>query len=251
MDQGPRQHPHSSSRDRRGFHHGAVLYNTKLGIRSPKDLEGRKVGVNRGYTVTTGVWARGILQHECGVDLSAVTWVCSGDEHVAEFRPPQNVIAMQAGKTLEELLVAGEIAATIGVQVSHPDVAPLFPDAAQTGLGRLAHAGYYPINHVLVAKTAVLESSPDLTVKLFEAFTQAKQPYLERLRRNDIATPSKADQMYRQVLEITGRDPLPYGIGPNRAMLETLISYATQQQIIARPCEVEELFTPEPRRWPD
>ncbi len=163
---------------------------------------------------------------------------------MTEFRPPQNVVAMQAGKTLEGLLVAGEIAATIGVQVSHPDVAPLFPDAAQTGLQRLAREGYYPINHVLVAKTAVLESSPDLTVKLFEAFTQAKQPYLERLRRNDIATPSKADQMYRQVLEITGRDPLPYGIGPNRAMLETLISYATQQQIIARPCEVEELFTP-------
>jgi 4,5-dihydroxyphthalate decarboxylase len=75
----------------RGFHHGAILYNTRLGIRDPKDLEGRKVGVNRGYTVTTGVWVRSILQHEYGVDLRKITWVLSGDEHVAEFQAPPNV----------------------------------------------------------------------------------------------------------------------------------------------------------------
>ena len=75
----------------RAFHHGAILKNVKTGIRAPKDLEGRKVGVNRGYTVTTGVWARGILQEEYGVDLSKITWVLSGDEHVADYRPPANV----------------------------------------------------------------------------------------------------------------------------------------------------------------
>ena len=69
----------------RGFHHGAILVNTKAGIRSPKDLEGKRVGVNRGYTVTTGLWARGVLQEEHGVDLSKITWVLSGDEHVAEY----------------------------------------------------------------------------------------------------------------------------------------------------------------------
>src|SRR4029077_14550921 len=61
----------------RAFHHGAILSGAKAGIRTPKDLEGRKVGVNRGYTVTTGVWARGVLQDEHGVDLSKVTWVLS------------------------------------------------------------------------------------------------------------------------------------------------------------------------------
>src|SRR4249919_3274651 len=65
----------------RAFHHGAILYNTTVGVRTPKDLEGRTVGVNRGYTVTTGVWARSILQHEYGVDLGKITWVLSGDEH--------------------------------------------------------------------------------------------------------------------------------------------------------------------------
>src|SRR4029450_5062936 len=84
----------------RAFHHGAILVNTKCGIRTPKDLEGKRVGVNRGYTVTTGVWARGLLQEEHGVDLSKITWVLSGDEHVAEYVPPKNVVAIEKGKKM-------------------------------------------------------------------------------------------------------------------------------------------------------
>src|SRR5438046_5107873 len=109
----------------RAFHHGAILVNTDAGIRTPKDLEGKRVGVNRGYTVTTGLWARSILQHEHGVDLSTVTWVLSGDEHVAEYRPPPNVVPIEAGRTLEEMLKAGDLAAAIGVQVDAPNVRPL------------------------------------------------------------------------------------------------------------------------------
>ena len=112
----------------RAFHHGAILVNTKAGIRTPKDLEGKQVGVNRGYTVTTGVWARGVLQNEHGVDLSKITWVLSGDEHVAEYRPPKNVVPIEPGKKMEEMLAsAGRAspAAAIGVDVKLPDVKPL------------------------------------------------------------------------------------------------------------------------------
>jgi 4,5-dihydroxyphthalate decarboxylase len=42
----------------RQFHHSPIVYNVKSGVQSPKDLEGKKVGV-RAYTVTTGVWTRG------------------------------------------------------------------------------------------------------------------------------------------------------------------------------------------------
>ena len=98
----------------RAFHHGAVLVNAKAGITRPKDLEGKRVGVNRGYTVTTGVWARGILQDEYGVDLSKITWVLSGDEHVAEYKPPANVVPIEPGKKMEDMLVSGELAAAIG-----------------------------------------------------------------------------------------------------------------------------------------
>src|SRR5579864_8431351 len=95
----------------RAFHHGAIVVNRNAGIRSPKDLEGNRVGVNRGYTVTTGVWARSILQQEYAVDLSKVTWVLSGDEHVAEYRPPANVVPIEKGKKMSEMLESGELVA--------------------------------------------------------------------------------------------------------------------------------------------
>jgi 4,5-dihydroxyphthalate decarboxylase len=117
----------------RAFHHGAIVFNTKAGIESPKDLEGRKVGVNRGYTVTTGLWARSILQDEYGVDLSRITWVLSGDEHVAEYEPPPNVVPVGAGKKLEDLVLSGEVPAAIGVQIESPDVRPLIPNAKEAG----------------------------------------------------------------------------------------------------------------------
>src|SRR4051812_1101505 len=117
----------------RAFHHGAILVNTKAGIRSPKDLEGKRVGVNRGYTVTTGLWARNILQHEHGVDLKKITWVLSGDEHVAEYRPPSNVVSIDKGRKMADMLASGELVAAIGVEAEHPDVKPLIPNAKEAG----------------------------------------------------------------------------------------------------------------------
>src|SRR5680860_651174 len=88
----------------RGFHHGAILHNIKAGIKTPKDLEGKRVGVNRGYTVTTGVWARAILQDQYGVNLDKITWVLSGDEHVQSWQAPGNVVPLEAGRKMEDLL---------------------------------------------------------------------------------------------------------------------------------------------------
>src|SRR3954452_6172163 len=91
----------------RNFHHWAIFYNVKSGIRGPKDLEGRKVGVNRGYTVTTGLWARGVLQSEYGVDLDKITWIPTDDEHVTPFAAPQNVDYRFRGAKMRDLLLSG------------------------------------------------------------------------------------------------------------------------------------------------
>ena len=225
----------------RAFHHGAIVHNTRAGISHPRDLEGRRVGVNRGYTVTTGVWARGILQHEYGVDLGRVTWVLSGDEHVAEFQPPPNVVPLEPGRTLAELLVSGEIPAAIGVQVDSPEVQPLLAAPREASFAAFREHGLYPINHTLVVKDACLQGNPGLAVDLFEAFVEAKRLYLRRLEADAIVAPSADDVVYRRVMEM-GSDPLPYGIAPNRRMIERLVRHAHEQGIIPRRFEVEELF---------
>jgi 4,5-dihydroxyphthalate decarboxylase len=227
----------------RAFHHGAILVNTKAGIRTPKDLEGKRVGVNRGYTVTTGVWARAILQAEHGVDLRKVTWVLSGDEHVAEYRAPANVVPIEPGKKMGEMLAAGELAAAIGVDIKHPDVAPLIPDALEAGLQALRARGHYPINHTVVIKDELIAKHPDLAADVFEAFAQAKRRYLERLEAGRIEKPTEVDEVHRRVMEIAG-DPLPYGVAPNRKVLEELIGHAVTQGIIAKPVTAEALFAP-------
>ena len=225
----------------RAFHHGAIVYNTQSGIRSPKDLEGRRVGVNRGYTVTTGVWVRCILQHEYGVDLSKVTWVLSGDEHVAEYRPPANVVSIEPGRTLEDLLTAGDIVAAIGVQVESPDVKPLIPNAREAGFEALRGRGLYPINHTVVVRNDLLDAHPTLAPDLFDAFAEAKRIYVRRLREGHADAASPPDPVHQRVMDITG-DPLPYGIEPNRQALEGIVQYCVEQGILSRPVAIEELF---------
>jgi 4,5-dihydroxyphthalate decarboxylase len=227
----------------RAFHHGAILVNTKAGIAKPKDLEGKKVGVNRGYTVTTGVWARGILQAEHGVDLSKITWVLSGDEHVAEYRPPANVIPIEAGKNMADMLASGELAAAIGVEATSPDVKPLIPNALEAGLSALRRNGHYPINHLVVIKDELIAQHPDLAADVFNTFAESKRRYVERLTAGQIAKPTDVDDVHRRVMEITG-DPLPYGIAPNRRVVEELIGHALTQGIITKPMKVEDLFAP-------
>jgi 4,5-dihydroxyphthalate decarboxylase len=225
----------------RAFHHGAILYNPKSGIRTPRDLEGKKVGVNRGYTVTTGLWARSILQHEYGVDLRKVTWMLSGDEHVAEYRPPANVVSIEEGRTLEQMLLSGEIAAANGVQTDSPDIKPLIPNAKEAGLNRLRAGGLYPINHTVVVKDDLLAAHPELAADLFDAFVRAKQIYVERLKSGAIADPTAMDKTFASVMEITG-DPLPYGIAPNRREIDAVIQYSVEQGILQTPFSVEDVF---------
>ncbi len=226
----------------RAFHHGAIVVNTDLGIKHPKDLEGRRVGVNRGWTVTTGLWARSVLQHQYGVDLRKINWVLSGDEHVAEFRPPPYVQPIEKGRQMADMVVAGELAGAIGVEINAPNVKPLIPLAAQAGLDALRSRGHYPINHLIVVKDDLLKAHPSLAPALFEAFSDSKRRYVARLRAGSIDKPTSVDETHRSVLEITGADPLPYGIEPNRQMLQQALAAAVEQGIVERAPTLEELF---------
>ena len=226
----------------RAFHHGAIVVNTEAGIRHPKDLEGRKVGVNRGWTVTTGLWARSILQHQYGVDLTKITWVLSGDEHVQEYQTPAHVQPLGAGLKMADLVASGELAGAIGVDVDAPHVKPLIPQAAQAGLDALRDRGHYPINHLVVVRDEVLKAHPAIGPAVFEAFAQSKRRYVAQLRAGSLAKPTPVDELHRRVMSVTGADPLPYGLAPNRAVLQEALGSAVEQGILARMPSLESLF---------
>lgn len=230
----------------RAFHHGAILVSEKGGAQAPKDLEGRRVGVNRGWTVTTGVWARRVLADEHGVDLSAIDWILSGDEHVEVWRPPANVRPIEAGRDMAEMLTSGELAAAVGLDLDHPGVRPLIPDAEAAGLAALRAGGVWPINHLIVVRDELLERNPGLGPALFEAFAEAKRRYVEALRADAPSQRTAADETYARVMAEIG-DPLPYGIEPNRATLEALLAAAEAQGIVRDRPPLETLFAAETR----
>jgi len=224
----------------RNFHQWAAFINTKSGIKTPKDLEGRRVGVNRGYTVTTGLWVRGILQHEYGVDLDKITWMPTDEEHVAEFKARGNVDHRFLGRQCADLLASGELDAAIGdIPIKSPDVKPLFDNAREAGFAYYRKTGIYPVNHGIVLQNAVLERQPEIAVELFKAFAAAKQIYRARLDAGrDLTT---ADQAALGLGMVVG-DPFPFGVAANRKALEALTGFAFEQHMIPKAWASEELF---------
>jgi ABC-type nitrate/sulfonate/bicarbonate transport system substrate-binding protein len=230
----------------RAFHHGAIVHAASAPVRDPRDLEGRRVGVHRGYTVTTGVWARSVLQEEHGVDLRRVRWVLSGDEHVATYRPPPNVEPLASGSSIEDELLAGKLAAAINLTTDRAEIEPLITDPLAAGLAAFDQRGHYPINHCIVVRDEVLREHPGVAVALFEAFAESKRRYVEQLRRGEIASPGAADRLYTMIHE-RGFDPLPYGIEPNRRVLDELMRHALTQGILTRQPPLDALFARDTR----
>ena len=228
----------------RNFHHGAIFTSKAAGVEKPKDLEGKTVGVVRGYTVTTGVWARGVLAEEYGVDLSKLRWTPTDDEHVAEFKQLPNVDYKFIGRDIGDLFRSGEICGAVGTVMSEiKSLGPLIPDAVEAGFAFYRKTGIYPINHGIVVRDELLERYPTLATELFKALKESKDVYLANLDRAGAL--SAEDMLTIQLEEGLGGDPFPYGVEANRGGLEALTRYAFDQNITSRKYAVEELFPPE------
>ena len=223
----------------RAFYHGGIAVHERSGIREPRDLEGRRVGV-RSYTLTPGVWTRGILASEYGVDLDAVTWVLSGDEHVAEFVAPSNVVS-SSNSDLVEMLKSGEIDAAIGVRPgAAPEIKALFPEPDEADENWHRKTGIYPISHMVVVKNARLDDSPELASELCRVFEQAKTPYVERLQGGEAT--AAMDTELLGMGQIVQGDPIPYGLESSRRTLDAFIDFNVSQGVIPERVEPEEIF---------
>jgi 4,5-dihydroxyphthalate decarboxylase len=237
----------------RRFHHGGLLVRPDAGITSPKDLEGKKVGV-RAYSVTTGVWLRQALMDDCGLDPSKVTWVVDDEEHVTQLKLPANVIYAPEGRSLADMMADGELVAglegaagigrtgnpTAGWQEVEADYPDLLPNAAELEADSFRRTGVYPMHGTIVVKDSVLAEHPWVAQSLYKAFKQAKDEWLERVKAE--GPQNASDKKYVKLMDIVGPDPLPYGIEENRATIEALERTAFEQGLTPRRMTMDELF---------
>lgn len=242
----------------RRFHHGGFIVRPDAGIKTPKDLEGKKVGV-RAYSVTTGVWTRGIFVNEYGLDSSKVTWVVDDEEHVTQLKLPPNVIHAPEGKSLQSMMASGEIQAGFtgpaGVGRAGPPIgnwdmnAPtgaatdtypeLLANVEQVEADWFRRTGIYPIHGLIVVKDEHIKRHPWLARSLMNAFVKSKKPYLEGLKLGRGDAPE--DIRYRSFFSLMS-DPLPHGMAANRPSIEALVTYALQQELIPSRPKLSDVF---------
>lgn len=204
----------------RGQHH-TINYNVARGPLAPKDIEGKRFG-SRSYSVTTGVWVRGILKDEYGVDSSKVTWCTTDDGHLAEYQDPANVERLPAGSNVEKMLIEGELDGAIlgGDLPDERRVAHLIPEPQKAAEAWSKKHGMVPINHLFVVRSDLARQRPDVVREIFRVLKESKA----------------------QGVPSGGIDPVPFGVENNRKALETIIRYSYEQQIIPRLFTVDELF---------
>ena len=233
----------------RRFRHEFVFVNTKKGIKSPRDLIGKKVGV-KSFQVSAILWMRGILEHEYGVPHKSIHWHSEIDEDV-EFTPAPDLqwTRLSDDQTLEAMLVAGELDAVIHSDIiepyekGDPNVARLFDDYKGEEERYFQKTGIFPIMHVMGIKRDIVERYPWIPVNLYKAFDKAKAIGMKRMFNPRIAPLA----WYRHALEeqrkLLGEDPWEYGLSDaNRHNLDTLVGYSHEQGMLKRRWPLDELF---------
>lgn len=204
------------------FQHQCAGYNGDFGTLAPTDLNGKRIGV-RSYTQTTGLWIRGILQNEYGMDPAKVRWVTFEDAHLAEFHDPENVERAPKGKKLAQMLLDGEVdAALLGNDMpKDPRIKTVIPDPKKDALEWYGRTGVVPMNHMAVVRQELSRQRPDVVRELYRMLLESRELDTK---------PADGIQMR------------PFGVEALRPALELAIDYAVQQKIIGRKLSVDELF---------
>jgi 4,5-dihydroxyphthalate decarboxylase len=204
----------------RGQHH-TIAYNPERGELRAEDLAGKRVGV-RAYTVTTGVWVRGILKEQYGVDLSKVKWVTFEDPHLAEYTDPPEIERAPAGKAIAQMLLDGELdAAIVGDKMPDARLKQLIADN-EAAAKAWADKNGQPINHLMVIRSDLSRKRPDVVREVFRLLKESRDAAIRAGNKNAAL--------------------LDFGVEPNRRALVTIIELAVDQKLIPRRFSVDELF---------
>ena len=235
---------------KRMFRHSYIYINKRAGIRSPADLNGKRIGVQNWLT-TTAVWARGLLADEYGLDLKSVTWIADRISGVGDWEPPAwlKVEIVPRGEKQLDWLAAGKIDAAITTGTwapnVHPDVDFLFANYADLERDYFRRTGFFPIMHTLLIKTAVLEKDPWAAMSLFNAWQESKRKCYEWLRWQRV---HQTSLWYRALWEeeqaVAGPDIYLWGFQKTRPEVDKLLEYCHRQGLTTRKFEPEEMFHP-------
>jgi 4,5-dihydroxyphthalate decarboxylase len=206
------------------FQHGTVLYNSARGKLTPADLPGKRIGV-RSYSQTTGVWIRGILENDYGIDLARAQWVTFEGGHVAEANDPPGVIRAKPGQDITQMLVGGELDAAIygAAMPDDPRLQSLIPDPDAAARDWYGKHHLVPVNHMVVVTEDLARQKPDAVAELYRLLEAGKSAAMAAGKPGPL-------------------DTTPFGKAANRPALELLISYAAQQGHIPGKLAVDALW---------
>ncbi len=241
----------------RVFRHSFIFINKKY-IKSPKDLEGKRIGVPV-YTMTAAIFIRGLLSDEHGIDFSKNEWV-EGDINSAAMHGNPTILptakklaisANKSGKSLSRMLEDGELQAIIGTGVPaafgrNPDIVRLYPDYRTAEMEYYKRTKIFPIMHTVVIRRDVHEKNAFLASGLYHAFEQSRRLALEKMKYRGTLR-YMLPWMTAEIDEINavfGGDPWPYGVEANRPTLTALVRYLEEQGVIAKAPRVDDLFAP-------
>lgn len=238
----------------RRFRHSAIACLRSSNIRKPEDLIGKRVGVRR-FSLSAGIWARGLLQHEYGIPLERIHWVIQTATTLRpEIAARLEVTQVPSDEPLERLLLRGELDATIEaftigpLREGSPLVHRLFEDSASTEIEYHQRTGVFPIMHTIVMWRSIAERHPELPASLHAAFVQAKTLGASEASKPTRYVLAEEERAWLDSLPYAARaaflasDPWKYSLKEDRKTVETFLDYAFEQGVAKRRFAVEELF---------
>jgi 4,5-dihydroxyphthalate decarboxylase len=234
----------------RKFRHSYIFVNTAAGIREPRDLEGKRVGL-RGWAATASLWVRGILQRYYDVDLTKVRWYSPAEPLDVPLAPGIVLEPLPRGQDVDAMLVAGDLDAVIfpdvlpSVQRGAPEVRRLFEDYKAEEQAFYQRTRIFPTSHLVAFQPDVVEAHPRAPLSLLQAFRASRDACFHRLEEQQMLALSWAGALLAEQRALMGPNYWPYNVADNRHVLETIVSFAHEQGLIPRPIPADDLFVPE------
>jgi len=241
----------------RFFRHSCIYVNAKSGIRTPKDLIGKKVGVPE-FQMTAPVWIRGTLDELYGVPVDSVTYYTGGEEEPGRSEKlaldlPANikVQAIPDHKTLSQMLRDGEIDALHTARAPSTydgkTVVRLFENYGEVEKDYFRKTGLFPIMHTIAIRRDVYEQNRWVAQSLYKAFVEAQKKTYADLRETAVlkAMLPFLNWEVDQTIKEMGTNYWAYGLQENEKVLSTFLKYHYDCGLSKRLLKPEELFAPE------